>query len=168
MHSRTQLLRASVAAGSAALLVAGAAYAAAPALAAGSVDSAPTIDAGDDRAEAAKAGSPTTCGKGKGGLGTGGEIFGKNPKNTYKDPDTAVSYDEGTFGATNLDILSIRAGYKLLGLVVAGQGGKSYNLYTVESLGERPAEGWLNLHAPVGKGGVPTPINHWFVCVQKG
>lgn len=166
MLSRTQqILRTGVAAAASVALVAGATYAAAPAMAAESAASKATLEAGDDRAVEARTGVPTTCKS----IGVAGTLYGKKFDGStpeWADPTIPTEWDEGTIGANNLDILFIRKGFEVTGLAVVALDEKNYNFYTTESLGERPAEGWLNLHPPTAKKGT-AKIKHWFVCANK-
>ncbi|MGQ0467487.1 MAG: hypothetical protein ACT4QG_19490 [Sporichthyaceae bacterium] len=161
MLSRT-FTRTGIAAGSLALFVAGTAFAAAPAGASGS---AAALEADDSRAAKAKAGVPTTCKA----AGLTGKLYGKKfdgSKPAWADPTEPLEWDEGTIGANNLDVLFVREGFKLNGIAVVALDEKNYNVYTEESLGARPDEGWLNLHPPKAKKGT-AKIKHWFVCADK-
>lgn len=154
---RSSTKRAAVVAGTAALLAAGSAFVAIPASASAS------LDAADERGKAV-AGKPTTCAK----VGAEGSLYGKQfvKKEKFADPTIPVEWDQGTIASKALDILKVREGFEVTAIVV--HGGKGYNLYTPDTLGEIEPNGWLRLHAPATKkGALQEGMDYWFLCAKK-
>lgn len=153
---RSKPIRAVLTAGAAALLVAGSAVIAIPASASAS------LDAGDERGKAS-AGKPTDCSK----VGADGTRYGKQfvKKEKWADPTVPVEWDQGTIASKALDILKVRDGFEVTAIVV--HGGKGYNTYTPDGLGEIEPDGWLRLHAPIGKDKLAEGMDYWFICAKK-
>jgi len=153
---RSAPMRAAVLAGTATLLAGGLAVLAGP------VSATATIEAGDERAKAAT-GKPTDCKK----VGADGTRYGKQfvKKEKWADPTVPVEWDQGTIASKALDILKVRDGFEVTAVIV--HGGKGYNTYTPEGLGDIKPDGWLRLHAPVEKGGLAAGMDYWFLCAKK-